>query len=73
MKPYQLRVIAEKAELDLKIWALDDFINNSPAFSDLEEVEQTRLHDQSETMAYYSDILMQRIEAFTRSEVEARP
>lgn len=66
MKPYQQRVVEEKAELDKKIEALNAFIEESPIFGTLDSDEKTRLKDQSMVMQEYSDILDERIEAFDK-------
>jgi len=64
MKPFQLRVIAEKAELDIKLSALKDFINNSPMFWEVTEDERQRMECQEEVMTEYSRILGVRIAAW---------
>ena len=63
MKPFQERVVAEKAELDDKIAKLIAF-RDSPTFNTLDPNEQSRLTDQQVTMQQYSRILGERIAAF---------
>jgi hypothetical protein len=65
MKPHQNRVIIEKAELEIKLAALTDFVNNSPIYGTLPDAEQMRLGRQAEVMDEYSRILGERIAAFT--------
>jgi hypothetical protein len=64
MKDYQQRAIDEKAELDEKRVKLDAFLL-SPLFSGLLDLEQGRLLRQSSAMRLYSDILAERISAFS--------
>jgi hypothetical protein len=64
MKPHQQRVVDEKAELDSKLAKLMDFYN-SPIYGSLDEAERVRLSKQGQLMAKYSDILGERIAAFT--------
>lgn len=63
MQDFQLRVIAEKAELDIKISKLSEFIL-SPAFDNLGEIAQDLLQDQIEHMRNYSLVLGLRIDCF---------
>lgn len=63
MKPHQLRVIKEKAELDTKLEALNAFVKG-PIFPTLDPTEQDRLVRQSKIMDQYSVILGERIAAF---------
>lgn len=65
MKPHQERVVAEKAELDSKLIKLNSFVNENPAFASLIADEQMRLRRQAEIMFAYSEILRERIDAFT--------
>jgi hypothetical protein len=64
---WQLRVIYEKAELDKRIVALEDFLTIADANDEswppkgLTSREYQRLHDQLRVMAKYSSILGQRI------------
>jgi hypothetical protein len=64
MKPHQERVITEKAELDLKRQKLTAFIGGD-TYRTLASVEQSRLNRQLEAMTLYSNILGERITAFT--------
>jgi hypothetical protein len=63
--PHQQRVVDEKAELNEKLGKLHDFIQDNPIFKTLPEDEQKRLQRQDLVMAEYSQILGERIEAFT--------
>lgn len=66
MQPHQQRVIDEKAELDEKILKLSAFIDvANPIFASLPEAERGRLCVQADIMGQYSQILKERIEAFT--------
>jgi hypothetical protein len=60
MKPHQARVVAEKAELDIKIERLREFIVGD-TFGELCENEQRRLRRQEAIMGLYSDVLDERI------------
>lgn len=62
--PHQQRVIDEKSELDKKIYALYEFIQNNEIFKSLDEKEQDRLNRQHSSMLVYSGILNERISAF---------
>jgi hypothetical protein len=64
-QPHQQRVLQEKAELDMKANALSDFIGNSDIFVSLAPEEQERLKIQNDIMWQYSEILGERIAAFT--------
>jgi hypothetical protein len=66
MKPYQERVIQEKAELDMKREALDAFIN-SDTFDGLTYLDQSLLVVQADAMMLYSGVLTQRIHQFHRN------
>ena len=61
MLSYQQRVIDEKAELDERLVNLLNF----PNFEDLPQDEQDRMWRQAKAMKRYSEILGQRIEAFS--------
>ncbi len=63
MEPYQMRVIAEKDELDDKIEKLIHFIR-SDEFLKLDESEQTLLRRQEVLMELYSETLAGRIANF---------
>lgn len=64
MKPHQLRVVIEQAELNLKLTALSDFIDNSGIFQGLDQDEKDRLKGQREVMSMYDGILCARLKAF---------
>ena len=63
--PHQQRVVDEKTELDERLGKLHDFIQENPIFKTLPEDEQKRLQRQDLVMAEYSQILSERIAAFT--------
>lgn len=64
MSDFQLRVIKEKEELDVKINALSDFFNNK-IFATLQTDEKVRLSKQLLIMTDYSAILGERIAHFS--------
>ena len=64
MQPHQERVVTEKKELDAKRDKLTSFIGGE-VYRTLNEQEQSRLNRQLEAMSLYSDILCERIAAFT--------
>lgn len=66
LPPYRLRVIDEKAALDRKMAALNDFIGSGDIFLTLDLDEQERLKEQLSVMQEYSEILGARISAFNR-------
>lgn len=61
---HQQRVLAEKLELDLRISALDPFIDRNPVFATLPFDEQARLKRQLDVMHELSSILGERIVYF---------
>ena len=64
MKDYQVRVIKEKEELDIKIKALQKFIE-SKDFVDIGKLnEQISLREQLKVMNQYSEILKTRINRY---------
>ena len=65
MKPYQERVVVEKAELDTKRDNLIAFIGGAQ-YRALDRAEQVRLCRQLDAMKLYSGILLERIAAFPR-------
>lgn len=65
MQPYQQRVVDEKAELDIKITALNKFIPTQN-FSSLDSDNRTLLVAQLNAMLEYSDILTDRISLFNK-------
>ena len=67
MQAHQQRVIDEKSELDGRLTKLLAFIDggSGPVFKSLSTEEQERLCRQGAVMREYSDILADRIAAFT--------
>ena len=65
MAPHQQGVVKEKRELDEKATNLSQFIGTNPMFGECDIAEQMRLREQCEIMWEYSEILGQRIAAFT--------
>ena len=63
MKPFQQRVVDEKAELDEKLAKLASFTTGD-VFANLPADEQGRLNRQHSIMEDYSAILGERIAAF---------
>lgn len=63
MEAFQERVVEEKRELDEKLTALCEFIK-SEQFRTLSADEHGRMNVQQALMAYYSQVLGDRIEAF---------
>jgi hypothetical protein len=64
MEAYQSRVIDEKQELDSKLEKLDQFAT-SEQFATVAPAEQERLQRQLQIMKNYSQVLSERIEAFS--------
>lgn len=64
LAPHQQRVVDEKAELDDRLTKLCAF-TKTMTFASLDSDERNRLDQQAATMAMYSDILADRIAAFT--------
>ena len=64
MKEFQQRVVDEKLELDGKITRLKPFLDGD-TFQTLPKEEQYRLMRQLSLMAQYSEVLGERITAFT--------
>jgi hypothetical protein len=64
MQPHQERVIAERAELDQRLGKLLKFLDTDLFFV-LDPAEQARMHRQAQLMSGYSDVLGERIAAFT--------
>lgn len=67
MQPYQQRAIDEKKELDDRLEKLNSFITSSPIYSGLDAAEKGRLERQRNIMTGYSNVLRERIEAFTEA------
>ena len=64
MQPHQLRVVEERQDLDEKRAKLAAFIGGE-VYKKLDDAEQTRLNRQLVAMTVYSNILVERIAAFT--------
>jgi len=63
MQSFQLRVVIEKAELDIRLRSLSEFFEK-PEYVCLPAAEQNRMARQSAVMLEYSKILGERIAAF---------
>lgn len=63
LAPHQIRVVGEKAQLDVKLAKLTAF-QESPMYSAVDSDEQARLSLQRDAMATYSQVLGLRIAAF---------
>lgn len=63
LAPHQLRVLAEKAELESRLTKLQSFFGSS-IFAGLGSQERGRLQKQAALMAAYSEVLGERIAAF---------
>ncbi|WP_082439562.1 Gp49 family protein [Massilia sp. WF1] len=64
LQPHQQRVVDEKCELDARLAKLVPFFD-TPIFAGLAEEEKQRLERQEDAMKAYSEILTERIAAFT--------
>lgn len=64
MEDYKKRVIEEKKELDIKVSALQKFIESNATFKTLNNYEQRDLRNQHGAMEEYSTILQRRINRF---------
>lgn len=64
MNDYQMRVIKEKEELEVKIESLEAFIKKNPIFQTLPKEERILLRFQLDVMSEYNGILESRIELF---------
>lgn len=64
MSSHQQRVVAEKLDNDLRINALDAFIERNPIFASVPNDEQARLKRQLDVMHELSSILGERIAQF---------
>lgn len=62
-RPHEARVIAEKSELDIRVFSLEQFMY-SDKFKQVEKAEQWRLQRQYTAMMELLKILMERIAAF---------
>ncbi len=61
MQNYKLRMVIEKAELEIKINDLNNFIDSSSTFDGLTDYEQDQMQQQVDIMLNYRDILDSRI------------
>lgn len=64
MQNYQLRVVIESAELEIKYNDLKAFIDSSPVFDGLTEYDKDSLQQQLEAMKEYLNVLEGRINGF---------
>ena len=64
MRPHELRVVEEKAELDKKIAGLEKYIQTNDNFYRLPNEERIRMYRQNAFMRCYSRMLGARIDAF---------
>ena len=64
MKPYQERVVTEKKELDEKIAKLTAFFKTQ-TYAEIDQAEAHRLIMQAGAMSVYSQVLGDRIAAFS--------
>ncbi len=71
MQPHQQRVVDDRNELDEKVKKLGVFIGgDSKIFLGLPVEEQERLRRQHSVMTIYSNILAERINAFTEQNAK---
>ncbi len=68
MQPHEQRVVDEKADLDVKLTALQKFIETSPIFQQLSALDKELLEDQAMHMFHYSNTLRLRITRFPTGE-----
>lgn len=68
LQPHQQRVAVEKLELDDKLQKLSSFIQDSPVFKTLPLDERGRLSRQHNAMTVYSNVLAERIAAFSHQD-----
>lgn len=64
LQPHQQRVVEEKKELDVKIKALQTFIERNEMFYNMSPEEMSDMRRQLCTMETYSQILQRRINRF---------
>lgn len=69
-QPHQQRVVDEKTELDDRRSKLAAFLYTG-TFEALDAAERERLEKQLRLMTSYSDVLAERIKAFTAGEAAA--
>ena len=65
LAPHQQRVLDEKRELDERLAKLEAFILDNPIWQTLDGDEKDRLARQARAMAQYSQVLDERIAAFS--------
>ena len=61
---YQLRVVIEKAELEIKINDLRSFVDSNPLFDDLSDGEKDALQHQHDCMVRYFAALQTKVNLF---------
>ena len=64
MEDYQKRVIKEKEDLDIKVAALQKFIENPPEEVNISQFEKQDLDQQLNAMKHYQLTLQSRINRF---------
>jgi len=64
LQDWQQRVIEEQQELNVRVEALDKFINSSDVFADLSDGDKALLCEQYEKMESLNEILKIRIGLF---------
>ena len=64
LQPHQQRVVEEKEELDVKIKALQTFIERNEMFYPMSTEEKSDMRRQLHMMETYSQILQRRINRF---------
>ena len=67
LQPHQQRVVAERDGLKDRLVKLDDFIEKSPVFQNVDPREQDRLRIQRSHMSCYLMVLEDRIQHFDNS------
>lgn len=65
MKDYQLRVVIELAELNIKYNGLEKYICDNPMFKELDVDVRELLIQQKHCMKDYIDVLTLRLESFS--------
>ncbi len=64
MEEYQIRVLEEKKELDIKIKSLQTYLETKATYMSISEKVIQDMEDQLEIMFVYSSILKKRINRF---------
>jgi hypothetical protein len=64
MERYQLRVMAEKADLDVRLDLLTKYIDSNPQYLRMDEEQQDLLVRQRMIMEEYAEVLSERINTF---------